>query len=159
MNMSTMQMFAAIAMVGVAFLLFYAIRSYMAAQSERRMVSMLERVGLDPAIASSGDKRVIVREIRQRCRSCATEDVKIIPIVYFVRRSDIQVCQYGTRRASVARMVAMQILLIPVVLLFSVAVILNALPLILYIAPVLIVGLIISLIVDALHHRSKPVTH
>jgi hypothetical protein len=75
MNMSTMQMFAAIAMVGVAFLLFYAIRSYMAAQSERRMVSMLERVGLDPAIASSGDKRVIVREIRQRCRSCATEDV------------------------------------------------------------------------------------
>jgi hypothetical protein len=75
MNMSMTQMFAAIVMVGVAFLLFYAIRWYMAAASERRMMSMLERVGLDPAIAASGDTQAIMREIRQRCRSCNSENV------------------------------------------------------------------------------------
>ena len=68
-------MFTAIVMVGVAVALAFAIRQYMAAQSERRMVSMLERVGLDPAIATSGDPHAIMREIRHRCRSCASEDV------------------------------------------------------------------------------------
>jgi hypothetical protein len=75
MNMSLFQMIAAVIMVGIAFALFVAIRRYMAARSERRMMSMLERVGLDPFIALSGDTEVIMKEIRQRCRSCATDGV------------------------------------------------------------------------------------
>jgi hypothetical protein len=53
----------------------------------------------------------------------------------------------------------MHVFLIFVVLLFSVALILYALPLILYIAPLIVVGILISLISDAVHHRSKPVGH
>ncbi len=75
MNMSMFQIFAAIVMVGVAFLLFYAVRQYMADQSERRMRTMLIKIGLDPVIASSGDSQTIMREVRQRCRTCSSEDV------------------------------------------------------------------------------------
>jgi hypothetical protein len=62
-------------MFGVALVLVFAIRAYMAAASERRLTSMLERVGIDPVIAATGDNAQIVREIRQRCHTCATEDV------------------------------------------------------------------------------------
>ncbi len=75
MNMSLFQIIAAAVMVGVAFTLFVAIRRYMAAASERRMMRMLERVGLDPAIVLSGDTQATMKEIRQRCRSCTSEDV------------------------------------------------------------------------------------
>lgn len=75
MSNSFIQSFAAITMVGVAFLLFLAIRAYMAAASERRMRRMLERVGIDPIIVASGDATKIIKEIRQRCRTCSTEAV------------------------------------------------------------------------------------
>ena len=55
----------------------------MNAASERRMVGMLERVGLDPAIAEISDPDTIVEfsikavmeEIRQRCRACPNVNV------------------------------------------------------------------------------------
>lgn len=72
---STIQNFVAILMVGAAVALVIAIRKYMATQSERRMLGMLERIGLDPAIATSGDTGSIMKEVRQRCRSCSSEDV------------------------------------------------------------------------------------
>ena len=75
MSISFFQAFAAILMVGVAFILFLAIRSYMAAASERRMRSMLEHVGIDPTVVESGDTRKIIKEIRQRCHTCSTEAV------------------------------------------------------------------------------------
>jgi len=75
MNVSLFQFIAAILMSGVAIGLIIMFRKYLAAASERRMASMLERVGIDPAIASSGDNEAIVKEIRQRCRSCAKEDL------------------------------------------------------------------------------------
>jgi hypothetical protein len=75
MNMSMFQIITAVVMVGVAFALFYAIRQYMIAQSERRMRTMLIKIGLDPVIASSGDSETIMKEVRQRCRTCSTEDV------------------------------------------------------------------------------------
>jgi hypothetical protein len=75
MNMTLMQFFAGIVMAGVAIGLFFAYRKYLAANSERRMLAMLESVGLDPAIAASGDIRTIMGEVRQRCQSCASEDV------------------------------------------------------------------------------------
>ena len=75
MNMSLFQIFVAIICIGVALAIFIAIWRYMRVNSERRMVTMLECVGLDPAIASSGDQEAIMKEIRQRCRTCTTEGV------------------------------------------------------------------------------------
>lgn len=74
MNVSLMQIFAALAMVGTAIVLLIAYRSYLANNSERRMRTMLESVGLDPAIAASGEIPAIMKEVRQRCRSCESED-------------------------------------------------------------------------------------
>ena len=50
-------------------------RSKMAAASKRRMTTMLERVGIDPAVDWSGDTETIMKEARQRCRSCTSKDV------------------------------------------------------------------------------------
>jgi len=75
MNVSIFQIVAAILMSGVAIGLIMMFRKYMVTASERRMASMLERVGVDPAVASSGDNEAIVKEIRQRCRTCAKEDL------------------------------------------------------------------------------------
>ena len=70
-----MQIFSVTVMVVVTFVLIFAYRSYLAANSERRMLSMIESIGLDPAIASSSDLETIMGEVRQRCRSCTSEDV------------------------------------------------------------------------------------
>jgi Family of unknown function (DUF6455) len=75
MNVSLFQFIAAIFMSGVAIGLIVLFRKYMAAASDRRLASMLQRVGVNPATASSGDNEAIVKEIRQRCRSCASEDL------------------------------------------------------------------------------------
>jgi len=75
MSVSLIQIVAAIAMIGVAVALVILYRRYLAANSERRMRSMLESVGLDPAIAASGEIPTIMKEVRQRCQSCGSEDV------------------------------------------------------------------------------------
>ena len=75
MGISLFQILAAITMVGVAFALFISIRRYKVAASERRMIGMLDRVGLDAAIATSRDTQAIMRVVRQRCGSCSTEAV------------------------------------------------------------------------------------
>lgn len=74
MNMSMFQILTAVVMVGVALALVYAIRRYMVAQSERRMRTMLIKIGLDPTVISSGDSQTIMKEVRRRCRTCSTED-------------------------------------------------------------------------------------
>ena len=53
----------------------------------------------------------------------------------------------------------MQILVVLVVMLFSAALFIYALPLFLYIAPMVIVGILVSLASDTAHHKSKPVAH
>ena len=75
MNFSLTQIIAAMAMLGVGIALVFAYRRYLAAQSERRMRSMLESVGLDPEIASIGGIETIMGEVRQRCSTCSSEDV------------------------------------------------------------------------------------
>ncbi len=75
MELSVMQAFIGIAMAGIAALIVYGFRSYLASSSERRMRSMLESVGLDPAIAYSNEIPTIMREVRQRCRTCRSEGV------------------------------------------------------------------------------------
>ena len=75
MNMSLTQILSAIAMAGIAFVLFYAYRRYLATNSERRMREMLESVGLDPAIATGSDMQTIMKEVRNRCQTCGSETV------------------------------------------------------------------------------------
>ena len=75
MDMSLIQTITAIAMAGIAVAIILGIRQYLAVNSERRMRTMLESVGLDPQIAISGEIPTIMKEVRQRCRSCATEAV------------------------------------------------------------------------------------
>ncbi len=69
------QFIAAIAMAGIAFAIFFGFRRYLAANSERRMQAMLESVGLDPNLATSGEIPTIMKEVRQRCSHCAAESV------------------------------------------------------------------------------------
>ncbi len=75
MSISVMQISATIGMVGVAVALFYAYRKYLAANSERRMRAMIEYAGLDPSIAWSGDVGDVMKDVRKRCKRCASEDV------------------------------------------------------------------------------------
>jgi hypothetical protein len=75
MELSLIQVIAAIAMSGIVVAMFFGFRRYLAANSERRMLTMLESVGLDPEIATSGEVPTIMKEVRQRCRNCATEAV------------------------------------------------------------------------------------
>jgi hypothetical protein len=74
MNMTLVQIVAAIAMVGVAVALTIGYRQYLVANSERRMRTMLKSIGLDPALVTIGDVETIMKEARRRCRSCASED-------------------------------------------------------------------------------------
>ena len=75
MDMTVMQAFIGIVMAGIAVLIVFGFRSYLANSSERRMRSMLESIGLDPAIAYSNEIPTIMREVRQRCRTCQSESV------------------------------------------------------------------------------------
>ena len=75
MNISLIQIFAAMVMVGVSTALVIMYRKYLAANSERRMRAMVESLGLDPEIASIGGIETIMAEVRQRCRSCTSEDI------------------------------------------------------------------------------------
>ena len=53
----------------------------------------------------------------------------------------------------------MQLFLIFVVLAFSGALILYALPIVLYLGPLIIVGLLISFLTDSVRHHSKTIGH
>ena len=75
MKLSLIQVIAAIAMSSIVIALIFSLRRYLAANSERRMLTMLESIGLDSEIATSGEVPTIMKEVRQRCRSCATEAV------------------------------------------------------------------------------------
>lgn len=75
MSISLTQLLVAVLMVGVAIVLAFAYRRYLAANSERRMRAMVVTLGLDPAITSSGNIDSIMKDVRQRCRTCSSEDV------------------------------------------------------------------------------------
>jgi len=75
MTVSSIQILTAIAMLGVAVALFFAYRSYLARNSERRMLSMLDSLGLDSSMVTEGEMPTIMKEVRQRCRQCTSEDV------------------------------------------------------------------------------------
>jgi hypothetical protein len=82
MNISVLHITTAILVVGATVALFMMRQKHMAAASERRMISMMERIGLDPAIASGGEPGSVLecvieasmKEIRKRCQACSTVD-------------------------------------------------------------------------------------
>jgi hypothetical protein len=59
--------------VGIA--LVFGFLSYKRSTSKKRMMRMLVRVGLDPELVNQGDTRAIMKEVRQRCSRCQSEDV------------------------------------------------------------------------------------
>ena len=69
------EVFAGLIMLAIAVALVFGYRRYVAASSERRMRSMLEAVGVDPALAESRDAETIMSEVRSRCRQCQNESV------------------------------------------------------------------------------------
>jgi hypothetical protein len=62
-----------LATAAVTFVIWYL--AYKRWNSKVRMTSMLQEVGLDPAIIRSGDHREIMKAVTQRCRKCEAEDV------------------------------------------------------------------------------------
>ncbi len=75
MDITLTQFLAALVMVGVGAVLVVAYRRYLAAQSERRMQSMLEAIGLDPELAAVGGIETIMAGVRHRCSACQSESV------------------------------------------------------------------------------------
>ncbi len=73
MNPTMFEIGVATAMVAVSVALVVWTRRYMAAASERRMMSMLQCAGLDPEIATQGENEAIIKDIRRRCRRCPSE--------------------------------------------------------------------------------------
>ena len=63
----------ALILVIVAAALVFWFLKYKANSSERRMTQMMQRIGLDPEIATHGDTEDIFREVRRRCRRCQSE--------------------------------------------------------------------------------------
>jgi len=76
MNLTLFEISAAIVMLVVAIGLVLWIRSYMAAESERRMITMMKRVGLEPGNVARDDPRAeaLMKEVRGRCQKCQSED-------------------------------------------------------------------------------------
>jgi len=75
MSDSLLQIFVGLGMAVTAVLIVIGIRRYLARNSERRMLGMLRSLGIDPAIAASGDIDTIMNDVRDRCRHCASEAV------------------------------------------------------------------------------------
>ncbi len=63
----------AVILVVIATALVVWFMKYKASSSERRMMQMLQRSGLDPDIATQGDTEIIIKEVRRRCRKCQSE--------------------------------------------------------------------------------------
>ena len=73
MEYTTTQVIGATLMVIVVVGLIVAWRNYQTRNSARRRAAMLESLGLDPALATSGDMPAIMSEVRKRCEHCQSE--------------------------------------------------------------------------------------
>mgnify|MGYP001571240568 CR=1 FL=1 len=75
MNPTLFEIGVAIVMVAVSVALVVWFSRYMAAASERRMLHMLSRAGVDPEVARQADAEAIIQDVRSRCRRCRSEDL------------------------------------------------------------------------------------
>lgn len=73
MDYTITQIISTALMVIVAVGMVVALRKYLSRTSERRRLAMLEALGLDPALATSGDMPAIMRDVRKRCEHCQSE--------------------------------------------------------------------------------------
>lgn len=73
MNPTLFEIGVALVLVAVVVALIVWFARDLAANSERRMMRMLVRAGVDPDVAARGDKEAIVEDIRRRCRKCRAE--------------------------------------------------------------------------------------
>ncbi len=73
--MDPTQISVAIIMVGVAVGSIVWIHSSMAADSAKRTMGMMKRIGLDPATLGDAQTMTIGKEVRRRCRRCPREDL------------------------------------------------------------------------------------
>ena len=75
MNPTLFEIGVAIFMVAVSVALVVWFSRYVAAASERRMMHMLTRAGVDPEVARHGDAEAIIQDVRSRCHKCRSEDL------------------------------------------------------------------------------------
>jgi hypothetical protein len=75
MNPTLFEIGLAIFMVAVTVALLAWFLRYLAAASERRMMHMLTRAGVDPEVARQGDTQAIIQDVRSRCSKCRSEDL------------------------------------------------------------------------------------
>ena len=77
MNPTMVDITIALFMVALSTVLVIGYLKYLNAGSKRRMISMMERVGLDPETATLDDPQIknIINDVRKRCRKCPSEDV------------------------------------------------------------------------------------
>ncbi len=73
MNPTLSDIGVALVMVTVSVALIVWFSRYLAAASERRMIQMLARAGVDPEVARRGDTKAIMRDVRSRCLHCQSE--------------------------------------------------------------------------------------
>ena len=63
----------AIILVAAAAILVTAFLKYRRVSSEKRMLAMMERMGLDPELARYGDNDSVIQAVRGQCRKCQSE--------------------------------------------------------------------------------------
>jgi hypothetical protein len=73
MNPTLFEIGVATLMVGVIVTLIVWFFRDMGAASERRMMQMLTRAGVDPEVAKQGDTEAFTHDVRSRCRRCRSE--------------------------------------------------------------------------------------
>ena len=75
MNPTLFEIGIALFMVAVCVALLVWFLRYTEAASERRMMQMLTRAGVDPEVARHGDTEAIMQDVRSRCGKCRAEDL------------------------------------------------------------------------------------
>lgn len=73
MNPTPFEIGIAVVMVAVILALLAWFMKDREAGSERRMIRMLARAGVDPDVAARGDNHAIIKDIRGRCLRCSAE--------------------------------------------------------------------------------------
>ena len=73
MDSTIVNILIGVLMVGVGLALTAWYFGYLGASSESRMLRMLKRAGVDPEIARRNDKKLIINDVRSRCRKCQSE--------------------------------------------------------------------------------------
>src|SRR3970040_1694461 len=73
MNPALVEIGVAISMVAVSVALVVWFSRYVATASDRRMMHMLTRAGVDPEVARHGDTEAVLEDVRRRCGRCRFE--------------------------------------------------------------------------------------